>query len=66
MTASPTTGPNMAGALARAHVAGGADLIVVMGGDGTINEAAEGLIGTPVPLAILPAGTASVLATVIT
>ena len=61
--AAPTTGPGMAGAMAREHVAGGADLIVVMGGDGTINEAAEGLIGTAVPLAILPAGTASVLAT---
>ena len=36
---------------------------MVAGGDGTINEAAEGMIGTPVPLAILPAGTANVLAT---
>ena len=50
MTAAPTTGPNMAGAMARAHIAGGADLIVVVGGDGTINETAEGMIGTPVPL----------------
>ena len=35
------------------------------GGDGTINEAAEGMIaaGAGVPLAILPAGTANVLAT---
>ena len=63
MTAAPTTGPNMAGAMARAHIAGGADLIVVVGGDGTINEAAEGMIGTEVPLAVLPAGTANVLAT---
>src|ERR1035441_7970620 len=37
--------------------------IVVAGGDGTINEAAEGIIGTQVPLGILPAGTANVLAT---
>lgn len=63
VTAAPTTGPNMAGAMARAHIAGGADLIVVAGGDGTINEAAEGMIGTAVPLAVLPAGTANVLAT---
>jgi len=34
----------------------------VAGGDGTINEAAEGLVGTRVPMAILPAGTANVLA----
>ena len=63
MTAAPTTGPHMAGAMARAHIAGGADLIVVAGGDGTINETAEGMIGTGVPLGILPAGTANVLAT---
>ena len=52
----------MAGALAREHVAQGADLIVVAGGDGTINEAAEGMVGSDVPLAILPGGTANVLA----
>src|SRR5450759_5791675 len=63
VTASPTTGPNTAGALARAHIAGGADLIVVLGGDGTINETAEGMIASEVPLGILPAGTANVLAT---
>jgi diacylglycerol kinase (ATP) len=60
---APTTGPNVAGAMARARIAGGADLIVVAGGDGTINETAEGMIGTSVPLGILPAGTANVLAT---
>jgi diacylglycerol kinase family enzyme len=63
VTAAPTTGPNMAGEMARAHVAGGADLILVAGGDGTINEAAEGMIGTTVPLGVLPVGTANVLAT---
>jgi diacylglycerol kinase family enzyme len=35
----------------------------VAGGDGTINETVEGMIGSTVPLAILPAGTANVLAT---
>ena len=63
VTVAPTTGPNMAGAMARAHIAGGADLVVVAGGDGTINETAEGMVGTEVPLGILPAGTANVLAT---
>ena len=56
LTVAPTTGPRMAGALAREHIAQGADLIVVAGGDGTINEVAEGMVGTDVPLAILPAG----------
>jgi diacylglycerol kinase family enzyme len=59
---APTTGPGTAGAIARDHIARGADLIVGAGGDGTINEIAEGMVHTDVPLAILPAGTANVLA----
>ncbi len=38
------------------------DLLVVAGGDGTINEAINGLAGRRLPLAILPLGTANVLA----
>jgi len=38
------------------------DAIVVAGGDGTIRAAAAGLSGTDVPLAIIPCGTANVLA----
>jgi len=48
--------------LARDAVTGGADLVLVLGGDGTINEAANGMIHSPVPLGILPGGTANVLA----
>jgi diacylglycerol kinase family enzyme len=62
VTVAPTTGPQTAGAIAREHIARGAELIVVAGGDGTINEAAEGVIHSSVPLAILPGGTANVLA----
>ena len=40
----------------------GADLVIACGGDGTINEIANGMIGSSVPLGILPAGTANVLA----
>ena len=58
----PTDGPRSAGGLAKRAIASGADLIVVAGGDGTINEVTEGVAGTDVPLAILPAGTANVLA----
>jgi diacylglycerol kinase (ATP) len=58
----PTTGRGTAGGLAREHIGRGADLIVAAGGDGTINEAAEGMLHTSVPLAILPGGTANVLA----
>ena len=62
VTVAPTTGPQAAGALAREHIERGADLIVAAGGDGTINEVAEGMVHSKVPLAILPAGTANVLA----
>lgn len=47
--------------LARA-VSGDVDLVIACGGDGTINEVANGLAHTQTPLAILPAGTANVLA----
>ena len=60
---SPTAGPGTATEIAREHVSAGADLVLAAGGDGTINEVAEGLIHTQVPLGILPGGTANVLAT---
>ena len=38
------------------------DAILVIGGDGTVNEVLEGLDAQPVPLAILPTGTENLLA----
>lgn len=38
----------------------GADVVAAYGGDGTVAGVAEGLIGTGVPLAVLPGGTANV------
>jgi diacylglycerol kinase (ATP) len=35
---------------------------MVLGGDGTINEVVNGLAGSPVPMAVLPGGTANCLA----
>jgi diacylglycerol kinase (ATP) len=62
VSARPTTGAGIASGLARQGIAEGADLILACGGDGTINETAEGVIGTQVPFGILPGGTANVLA----
>ncbi len=60
--AIPTTGPRAAAEIVRSVADRGADLILVAGGDGTINEVVNGMAHLPVPLAILPAGTANVLA----
>ena len=40
----------------------GAELVVAVGGDGTVRGCAEGLAGTGVPLAVVPHGTANLLA----
>jgi len=42
--------------LAKNAVQQGTDRIVVVGGDGTINEVANGIAGSGVPLGIIPAG----------
>lgn len=57
-----TAGSGDATRLAAQAVAQNIDVLIVCGGDGTINEAAQALVGTPTALAILPAGTANVLA----
>jgi diacylglycerol kinase (ATP) len=48
--------------LARVAAAGGEDMVVAAGGDGTIAEVANGLIGSGASLGVIPLGTANVLA----
>ncbi len=57
-----TDHPFHAAELAAQGVAGGAGLVVAVGGDGTANEAANGLAGTGVPLWCLPGGATNVFA----
>lgn len=48
--------------LAREAVAGGAELVVVAGGDGTVRAVAESLRGTGVPMGLIASGTGNLLA----
>ena len=57
-----TTAAGEATAMARRAVDESRQLVIVCGGDGTVNEVVNGLACTQVPLAVLPAGTANVLA----
>jgi diacylglycerol kinase (ATP) len=55
----PTTHPGHATELAEALVDEGFQLVFAAGGDGTLNEVANGLAGTDVIMAPLPVGTAN-------
>jgi YegS/Rv2252/BmrU family lipid kinase len=46
----------------REMLAHGFDIVVAIGGDGTVSDVAEALIGTDIPLGIIAAGTANVFA----
>jgi diacylglycerol kinase (ATP) len=59
---APTEGPGSATELARGAVREKRPMVIVCGGDGTLNEVVNGLAGSDVPLALLPAGTANVMA----
>lgn len=58
----PTERPNHATDLARAAVARGCQLVIANGGDGTMNEVLQAVVGTDATLGFWPGGTANVLA----
>lgn len=62
VTPQVTTGPADATHLTAAAREARAELVIVHGGDGTVNEALQALVGTSIPLAVWPGGTSNVLA----
>jgi diacylglycerol kinase family enzyme len=60
VTAHDTKRRNHATELCREAVAEHYDVVVAFGGDGTVNEAANGLAGSDVPLTCLPGGATNV------
>jgi diacylglycerol kinase (ATP) len=59
---APTAGRASATDIARQAVAQHRGMVIACGGDGTVNEIVNGLAGSQVPMALLPAGTANILA----
>ncbi|HEY2860809.1 MAG TPA: diacylglycerol kinase family protein [Terracidiphilus sp.] len=55
-------GPGSGGGLAREAIDRGCDAILVCGGDGTVHEVLQSMVGTGVALGVLPLGTANALA----
>ncbi len=57
-----TTSASEAGQQAKAAIAQGYDTVFACGGDGTAQDLAQGLVGNPGKLGVIPLGTANVLA----
>lgn len=57
-----TTGPNTATALAAKAVCEGADTLFACGGDGTVHEVLQAVVGSNATLGVVPMGTANALA----
>ena len=60
--AHETIAPGSAGVLAGEAVCRGCDTIIACGGDGTVHEVLQSLVGTTVALGVVPLGTANALA----
>lgn len=62
VSVAETSRPGHATRLAQGAAAKGTDAVIVLGGDGTFNEAANGLAGTDTALGVLPGGSTNVFA----
>lgn len=62
VTVAETSRQGHATRLAQGAAARGTDAVIVLGGDGTFNEAANGLAGTRCALGVLPGGSTNVFA----
>src|SRR5436190_19717217 len=60
--AETTEAKDHATEIGREAIDGGYDIVVAFGGDGTLNEIANGLAGTDIPVSILPGGATNVVA----
>ncbi len=61
-TAFETNGPGSASEYARQAVRDGFDTILACGGDGTVHEVLQSIVGSNVSLGVIPLGTANALA----
>src|ERR1700749_1925039 len=57
-----TEAQNHANEIGREAQDGGHDVVVAFGGDGTLNEVANGLAGTDLPVGVLPGGPTNIVA----
>jgi YegS/Rv2252/BmrU family lipid kinase len=57
-----TTAPGSAGEQAREAVRAGCDAVLACGGDGTVHEVLQGMVGSEAALGVIPLGTANALA----
>jgi YegS/Rv2252/BmrU family lipid kinase len=62
VTAAPTRAPSDASPQVNQAIAEGCDTVFACGGDGTVHDVLQGLVGTQVALSIIPLGTANALA----
>lgn len=61
--AVPTRAPGSAGEQAHEVASAGCEAVLACGGDGTVHDVLQGVVGSPVALGVVPLGTGNALAT---